>query len=363
MVWWSPLLYACDEVLFIKRKEGITSKAISVFTMKPALFVKRLREKKLMLPPLTGFTDYPYRKILSNFDPPFLTTEMINARALLHQNPRTIQMIKPIHGQIFQGVQILGKDPISMAKAAKMVQDLGFDYIDINMGCTIPKVTSRGEGVALMKDEKGACAVVGAVAGAVNLPVTVKLRIGPSKKVINVPTLSEKLVDAGAVAITVHGRTGEKKFASNIDLSTISNVVKGVSAPIVANGGIFRGEDAKAVLSKTGAAAVMPGRGLIGNPWLVTEISCALLGKSFSVPALKEKKKVCLRHTKELCKHYGERRGILHMRKILPKYFPSTLYLKEMKNDVQRITNRSDVDEVLERIKENGSRWSYGEKK
>jgi tRNA-dihydrouridine synthase B len=331
--------------------------------MKPSLFVKRLCETKLMLPPLTGFTDYPYRVILADFNPPFLTTEMVNAGALLHQNPRTIQMIKRVSGSLVQGVQILGKDPTSMAQAAKMVEDLGFDYVDINMGCTIKKVTSRGEGVALMNDEQCACDVVGAVSGAVNLPVTVKLRIGSSKKSANVLALSQKLVDAGAIALTVHGRTGEKKFVSPIDLSAISDVVRRVSVPVVANGGIFTGEDAKKVLSATGAAAVMPGRGLMGNPWIVYEICCALSGKKFSAPSLQEKKGVCLKHTEELCDHYGERRGILHMRKILPKYFSSTLYLKELKNDVQCAKTKSDITMILERIKERDLQWCYVENK
>jgi tRNA-dihydrouridine synthase B len=327
--------------------------------MKPSLFVKRLRETRLMLPPLTGFTDYPYRTILAEFNPPFLTTEMVNARALLHQNPRTVQMIKRVTGSLVQGVQILGKDPASMAQAAKMVENLGFDYVDINMGCTIKKVTSRGEGVALMNDEQRACDVVKAVSDAVDLPVTVKLRIGSSKKAITALSLSQKLVAAGAVALTVHGRTGEKKFSSPIDLSTISDVVKRVSVPVIANGGIFTGEDAKTVLIQTGAAAVMPGRGLMGNPWLVSEICCAFSGKAFSLPTLKEKKKICAKHAQELCNHYGERRGVLHMRKILPKYFPSTLYLKELKHDVQHITTKSDIEMILERIKERDLQWCY----
>jgi len=327
--------------------------------MKSSLFVKRLRETKFMLPPLTGFTDYPYRTILADFNPPFLTTEMVNARALLHQNPRTLQMIKRVPGSLVQGVQLLGKDPTSMAKAAKMVQESGFDYIDINMGCTIKKVTSRGEGVALMNDEQRACAVVKAVSDAVDLPVTVKLRIGSSKKAITVLSLSQKLVVAGAVALTVHGRTGEKKFSSPIDLSTIRDVVRRVSVPVIANGGIFNGEDAKTVLIQTGAAAVMPGRGLMGNPWLVSEICCALSGISFSQPPLQEKKEVCAKHAQELCNHYGERRGVLHMRKILPKYFSSTLYLKELKHDVQRMTTRSDITMILARITERDSQWCY----
>jgi tRNA-dihydrouridine synthase B len=246
-----------------------------------------------------------------------------------------------------------------MAQAAKMVEDLGFDYVDINMGCTIKKVTSRGEGVALMNDEQRACAIVKSVSDAVDLPVTVKLRIGSSKKAITALSLSQKLVTAGAVALTVHGRTGEKKFSSPIDLSTISDVVKRVSVPVIANGGIFTGEDAETVLIQTGAAAVMPGRGLMGNPWLVSEICCALSGRSFTQPTLQEKKEICTKHAQELCNHYGERRGVLHMRKILPKYFPSTLNLKELKHDVQRVTTKSDIEMILERIKERDLQWRY----
>jgi len=327
--------------------------------MNSSLFVKRLHETKFMLPPLTGFTDYPYRKILADFNPPFLTTEMVNARALLHNNRRTLQMIKRVPGSLVQGVQLLGKDPTSMTQAAKMVEDLEFHYIDINMGCTIKKVTSRGEGVALMNDEQRACAVLKAVSNAVDLPVTVKLRIGSSKKAITVLSLSEKLVAAGAVALIVHGRTGEKKFSSPVDLLTISDVVERVSVPVIANGGIFNGEDAKTVLIQTGAAGVMPGRGLMGNPWLVSEIRCALSGEGFFLPALFEKKEVCAKHAQELCDYYGEQRGILRMRKILPKYFSSTLYLKELKHDVQRITSKSDVTRILGRITERGSQWWY----
>jgi len=327
--------------------------------MKPSLFLKNLHESKIMLPPLTGFTDYPYRKILADFYPPFITTEMINARALLQKNPRTFQMIKRVSGQHAQGVQLLGKDPGCMAKAAKMIQDLGFDYIDINMGCTKAKITTRGEGVALMNDEQRACAVVNSVVNAVDLPITVKLRIGISKKSINVLSLSKKLVDNGCDALTIHGRTGEKKFSSNIDLSAISDVVRHVSVPIIANGGIFSGENAKNVLYKTGATAVMPGRGLIGNPWLITEIRCAVSGRPFLPPTLEEKKKICLKHTQELCDYYGERTGILHMRKILPKYFSSTLFIKNLKYDVQQMKDKIDVSMILERVIEHDSQWCY----
>jgi len=165
-----------------------------------------------MLPPLSGYTDYPYRQILAKFKPPFITTEMVNARAVVEGNQRTIQMLKKVTGSHFNGAQLLGKDPNFMAKAAKIIEDRGFDYVDINMGCTVRKVISKGEGVSLMKDEVLACKIVKTVSNAVDIPVTVKLRTGFCQQSINVISLSQKLACSGAAAITIHGRTGEKKF-------------------------------------------------------------------------------------------------------------------------------------------------------
>lgn len=323
-------------------------------------FVKIIKKTKLMIPPLTGFTDYPYRVILSSFDPPFLITEMINARALLHKNKRTLQMIKKIdETSALQGIQLLGHEPEIMAKAAKIAVDFGFDYIDINMGCSTKRVIRRGDGVALMKDEKTASSIVRSVCDAVDIPVTVKMRIGATRKKVNVVSLSQKLADAGAVVLTVHGRTGEKKFGSNIGLSEIAKVVSNVSVPVVANGGIFSGIGAKNVIAETGAAGVMPGRGLIGNPWLVPEILSLLSDKKYESPTLLERKEVCLQHSKLLCDHYGERRGILHMRKILPRYFSSTVFLKEMKKDVQNTAKREEVKNILNMIIEKDSQFFY----
>ena len=246
-----------------------------------------------------------------------------------------------------------------MGQAAKIVEDLGFDYVDINMGCTVKKVTSRGEGAALLNNEHLAYEIVQKVTQAVQLPVTVKLRIGPSKKKITVASLSQKLVDAGAIALTIHGRTSEKKFASPLDLPTIRNVVQQVSIPIIANGGIYSGQEAKEALFQTGAAAIMPGRGLIGNPWLIPEIASMLSGKTFSSPSLKEKKLTCLKHTNLMCDHYGERRGVIHMRKILPKYFSTTHHLIELKRDIQSATTKNDIVMILKKIEIYNSQWHY----
>jgi len=327
--------------------------------MKSSQFIKILREKQILLPPLSGYTDYPFRVILAGFQPPFLTTEMANARAILQNNWRTLQILKIAKGRHYNGVQLVGSIPEHMQKAAVMLQDHGFDYIDINMGCTARKIACRGEGISLMKQEQRAYDIVKAVSDAVDLPVTCKLRLGASKKTINVLSLSQKLVDAGAVALTVHGRSGEKKFGVPLDLDIIRKTVQAVPVPVVANGGIYTGTDALEMIQKTGAAAVMPGRGLLGNPWLVPEIQAVLSGQGFTPPSLQQRKKICLRHLELLIDFYDERRAILRMRSILPHYFSKCMFLKELKKDVVQANTAKDITLLIQRIQENKAHLVY----
>lgn len=327
--------------------------------MEPSLFVKILKEKKLLLPPLSGYTDYPYRVILARFNPPFLITEMANARAIVQNNRRTMQILKMVEGAQYNGVQLVGSIPEYMEKAAKIVEQLGFDYIDINMGCTARKVACRGEGVSLMKNEGNACAIVAAVAGAVDVPVTCKMRLGVSKQSMNVLSLAQKLVGAGATALTIHGRSGEKKFGVPLDRNIIKETASSLFVPVIANGSIYTGLDARKVIQETGAAAVMPGRGLLGNPWMIPEILDTLSDQRFTPPSIQQKKEVCLEHLDLLVDFYGERRAVLKMRSILPHYFSSCLFLKDLKKDVQEITTTREIPVLLERIQDDGMSAVY----
>jgi tRNA-dihydrouridine synthase B len=318
--------------------------------MKSSLFIKILQEKKLLLPPLSGYTDYPFRVILADFKPPFIITEMANARAIVQRNRRTMQILKIAEGKQYNGVQLIGSIPEYMGRAAKIVEDLGFDYIDINMGCTARKVACRGEGISMMKNEARSCEIVAAVTDAVDVPVTCKLRLGPSKQSMNVVSLSEKLVDSGAVALTIHGRSGEKKFGLPVDLRVMHEAATVLTIPIIANGGIYTGNDAQQMIQDTGAAAVMPGRALIGNPWIIPEILLALSKTSFTPPTLQMKKEVCRKHLDLLVNFYGERKAVLKMRSILPQYFSSCFFLKDLKLDVHQASNISDIPRLLERL-------------
>ena len=327
--------------------------------MKKSVFKKTLCKKKLILPPLSGYTNFPYRQILAKFNPPFIATEMVNAKAIIKQNRKTLQRIQKVKGSHFSGVQLLGKDPELMKTAAKKIEDIGFDYVDINMGCTVRKVASKGEGISLMKNEDLACEIVSMMSKEVNIPVTVKLRTGFSKESVNVVSLSKKLEDAGACAITIHGRTGEKKFASSIDLNIIKEVSETISIPVVANGGIFTADNARDVIIKTNAAAVMPGRGIIGNPWLISEILCCFSEKSFKAPRLRERKQMCIEHVKNTCKYYGDRNGVCKMRKIVARYFPLANNLKFLKIDMQNAKTVDEIYLVLDRIREIDGGWIY----
>jgi len=328
--------------------------------MKKSLFTKILREKKLMLPPLSGYTDYPYRQILAKFKPPFITTEMVNARAIVEDNQKTIQMLKKVTGSHFNGAQLLGKDPNFITKAAMIVEDKGFDYVDINMGCAVRKVISKNEGVSLMKDEALACKIVKDVSNAVDIPVTVKLRTGFCQQSINVISLSQKLACSGAVAITIHGRTGEKKFGNTLNIRLMRKAISNLSIPVIANGSVFSGIDAQNMLLQTGAAAVMPGRGILGNPWIIPEILYNFSDGIFTLPTLKEKKDICAEHIHNVCEFYGEKFGVLKMRRIVFLYFSSCKYLKLLKNDVQRVETLGDIYALLDRIKEVNDNWVYG---
>ena len=160
--------------------------------MNSSTFVKHLIKYKFILPPISGYTDHPYRTILAKFNPPFIITEMASAQAIIRKNQRTLQILKKTKGTHYNGAQLFGSDPKIMGEAASIVENMGFDYIDINMGCTIKKVVDKGAGISLMKNEEKAYLNTFSVVNAVNIPVTCKLRLGVSKQNVNIISTSKK---------------------------------------------------------------------------------------------------------------------------------------------------------------------------
>lgn len=327
--------------------------------MNSSSFIHRLRTYKFLLPPLSGFTDYPYRTILATFHPPFMSTEMISAQAIIRNNHKTMKLLSVAHGTHYNGIQLFGSDPNIMSEAAMIAESLEYDYIDINMGCTIQKITSKGAGIALMKQEDLASSIVSTIVKSVNIPVSCKIRIGVTTQEMNAVPFSQKLMDAGATAITMHRRTGEKKFGPLLNIIAIKEMMRQVSIPIVVNGGIFTGKDAQNVIHQTGAAGVMPGRGLLGNPWLISELLSAFSHSSFSFPTLQNKKNICLRHLDALCTFYGERKAVMKMRSILPYYFSNCYMLKYLKETVKTVMSYQEIVRLLDNISESHHQTFY----
>jgi len=313
-------------------------------------FVKRLLEEKLLLPPLAGYTDYPYRRILAEYDAPFICTEMVSCEAVVRGNPRTQRMLLMPEGAHLNGAQLFGEKPASMAAAAEIIEYLGFDYVDINMGCAVKTVTQNGAGVSLMGDPEKAARVVRQVVEAVSIPVTCKIRLGASRGELNAVELAEMLEDAGVSAITVHGRSGEKKFGENVDLKAIRMVAETVDVPVVGNGSVYGGADAVVMMESAGVDAVMPGRGLIGNPWIITEIRSAYNGVSYVEPSLTERKTTCRKHLEYLIEYSGEKDGVLTMRRVLPRYFMGAVHASDLRIRMTQISTVQDALDELDKI-------------
>ena len=318
--------------------------------MTGAEFIDRLMEEKLLLPPLAGYTDYPYRRVLAEFNTPFMCTEMVSCEAVLRENPRTMNMLRQPEGDHLHGAQIFGDDPDVMAAAAESLEWMGFDYIDINMGCAVKSITQNGAGVSLMGEPEKAGAVVSRVVEAVSIPVSCKIRLGESRREQNAVELSRLLEDAGVSAITVHGRSGEKKFGEPVNYHAIRDVVESVGVPVVGNGGVLTGADALTMIELTGVDAVMPGRGLIGNPWIVDEINSALNGESYTEPSLDERKTVCRRHLDYLVDFFGEKDGVVTMRRVLPRYFSGAVHASDLRRRMVDISSVDEMNNVLGRL-------------
>ncbi len=314
-------------------------------------FADRIREAKLVLPPLAEYTDYPYRRILADFNPPFICTEMISAEALLRGNAKSLDMVKIVDGSHLNGAQLVGSNPEVMGKSAAIVEDMGFDYIDINMGCTVKTVTRTGAGIGLMRDEEKASRIGSSIVKAVGLPVTCKMRLGVSKENKNFLSLSRKLVDAGISAVTIHARTGESKFGLELEYAEVRDLSEVIDVPVIVNGGIYDGEHAVEALTSSSADGVMPGRRIIGNPWIIKEINAELRQDDYSPPSLDERKNICARHMEYLCDFCGERSGVILMRRLIGKYFTGTRCVNDMKRECQKARTMDDVHSLINRVR------------
>jgi tRNA-dihydrouridine synthase B len=278
-------------------------------------------ESNVLLAPMSGVTDLPFRKIVKKFGAPLLISEMIASRAMILQTRESLKKCQKDSGEYPMSVQLAGCDPQVMAEAAKLNQDLGADIIDINFGCPVKKVVNGFAGSALMKDEGLATKIMEAVVKAVKIPITMKMRLGWNTENLNSPSLAKKAEDVGIKMLVVHGRTRCQMYNGKANWELIRPVVESVKIPVIANGDIKTAEDAKLALEQSGAIGVMIGRGCYGRPWLIEQINREINNQEpLATPNTMAQRQIVLDHFCDMINHYGEEVAIPLARKHIGWY-------------------------------------------
>ena len=309
--------------------------------------ITRIIKSKVMLSPLAGVTDNVFRKIVRKWAPDsLLFTEMINASSLKQGfGTMKIKNVELEKGPV--GVQIFDNRLFAVSEAAKQAEDYGAYVIDINMGCPVKKIAKKGGGSALIKDRKLAVELVKRVVEAVQIPVTVKTRIGWDNKEENIDDFLLRLQNAGAAMITLHGRTRKQGFSGNADWEMIGKLKEKLEIPLIANGDIKNPSDAINCLKQTNADGVMIGRAILGSPWKLGEIDCAIKEiKGFKEPNIEQKLNLIIEHLEELIKEKGDQ-GLLIARKHISwtcKSFPGATTLR---NNLVRSVDHKEVKELI----------------
>ena len=303
----------------------------------------------VVLAPMAGVTDPPFRKIASRYHPGLICGEMVSAMALHYNSKKTKELIGMDQSVKPVSIQIFGSDPGIMAEATRTIEGYGVDIIDINMGCPVPKVVKNGEGAALLNNLPLARQIIESVIAAVRIPVTVKCRLGWDREHIVAARLAEIAEDSGAVMIAVHGRTREQYYHGRADWEQIALVKQRVSIPVVGNGDVDSPQAAKAMLDQTGCDGVMIGQGAMGRPWLLGQVVAYLeQGAIIPDPPWEEQFRIIKEHIKLQVEYVGEERGIKEMRKHLAWYFKGLPGASRVREEVNHITSLETLQAALQ---------------
>jgi nifR3 family TIM-barrel protein len=314
----------------------------------PGFKIGRLRfSNPLIMAPMAGITDLPFRRIVKEMGCALVTTEMISANGLVRQGQKTESLLESIPSERPLSVQLFGSDPKTMTEAAVIATEKGADIVDINFGCPAKKVLKNGAGAALMRDLNCSRELLIAVRKAVSIPLTIKIRTGWSPSGEEAFALTQIAEECGVDAVIIHPRTVAQKFSGSADWSLVSRIKETSRIPIIGNGDVWTAHDVLRMLAETGCDGIMIGRGAIGNPWLFRQSLELLAGKTPSPVTPDMRKKVMLKHIDYVVEYRGENRAVFMLRSVLPHYVKSlprcALFRKRV---VQARTKKEMVDIV-----------------
>lgn len=305
-------------------------------------------ENPLVLGPMAGVTDLPFRLLCKEMGCGLLYTEMVSAKALYYKNKNTLPLLETDPKEQPLAVQLFGSEPELMAEMAKTLEDKGYQFIDINMGCPVPKIVNNHEGSALMKEPLLVGKIIETMAKAVNLPVTVKFRKGFTEETANAVEIAKIAQESGAAAVAVHGRTREQFYSGEADWDIIRQVKEAVSIPVIGNGDVTDVDSYLKMKEVTGCDAVMIGRAAKGNPWVFQQIATYInTGERIARPELPEVVEMMLRHARMMVDFKGEYTGIREMRKHLAWYTQGYPGSSKLRGKVSEVENYSDIEQLL----------------
>lgn len=302
-----------------------------------------------ILAPMAGVTDLPFRLLCKEQGCGLMYTEMVSAKALLYKNKNTKPLLETEEKERPIAVQLFGSDPEIMSEMALQLEEGPYDFIDVNMGCPVPKIVNNGEGSALMKNPKLVEAILSAMVKKLKKPVTVKVRKGFDEDHVNAVEIAKIAESCGVAAVAVHGRTREQYYSGKADWDIIRQVKEAVGIPVIGNGDIFIAQDARRMMDETGCDGLMVARGVKGNPWVFAQINHYLdTGHILPPPSREELKAMMLRHGRIHIAYRGEYIGVREMRKHIAWYTAGCPGSAALRNDINLAETFEELATLIE---------------